>query len=141
MVTEKIAIVGHQFNTLLIEDNHVVQQTHYQILRKIFKKVKITKVDTQLEALQQAFAQRFDLIIADLSLVDNNSAALVINLRQLPSLNPKTPLLIVTSYDNSLIKTRCLRAGASEFLIKPLSKKSLENSLKKIIVNKDFFIS
>jgi|GEM_PF-4387499 CheY-like chemotaxis protein len=115
---------------LLIEDNPLIQQIHCKYLKNLHYTVEIAT--TQQQALQYAFSQRYDLVMTDLGLSDNRNETIIISLRQAPSINRETPLIIVTAYTNPDLKSRCFSAGANAFIVKPLAKTLLEATVKKL---------
>jgi len=112
---------------LLIEDTILIQYLHNHYLQALGFIVDI--VSTQKAALHHAFKQRYDLIIADLGLADNQNETLIRHLRSTFSLNRTTPLIVVTATGTQDIKVRCLKAGANAFMVKPVSKSVLEKIL------------
>jgi len=137
---EKSCIARNETNTiieqknllkaLLIEDNQLIQQIQSKYLQALRYTVHIAA--TQQQALHYAFSERYDLILADLGLSDNSNEMMIKNLRRSPSRNSKTPLIVVTAYTNPSLESRCFRAGANGFIVKPLTKVQLEAVIKKL---------
>ena len=129
--------VRSEKQALLIEDDHLIFYLHNRYLKTLGYTVDVAH--TQQEALEYAFKKRYQLIVSDLGLSDSCYETIVTNLRASPSVNQKTPLIIVTAINNEIIKSRCLKAGANEFMVKPISKMLLEKTLKKLFSHEKTF--
>ena len=122
---------------LLIEDNHLILYLHNRYLTELGFTVEIA--NTLESALQHASHQCYDLIVTDLGLPDSSNEPIITHLRNPPSLNLKTTLIVVTATDSQPLKSRCLKAGADEFMVKPLKKTELEKILPKLFNDNRIF--
>lgn len=80
-----------------------------------------------LEALRNTAA---DIVIVDISLPRTNGLELVKHLR---AEHPKVPLLVLSAHDERIYAMRCLRAGASGYLMKSSADEALTTALRKIL--------
>jgi DNA-binding response OmpR family regulator len=126
-----------QKNALLIEDNPLILHLHSRYLLELGFSVDIA--NTQEEALKYAFRQHYDVIVTDLGLVDSRNETIITSLREISSLNCKTPLIVVTATNSPALKARCLNAGANGFIVKPLKKEVLKAILHKSLGDKSTF--
>lgn len=120
-------IIRLQKKALLIEDNHLILHLHRRYLTELSFRVDIA--NTKEKALEYAFNKCYDLIVTDLGLSDSANESIITPLRKAPSLNQKTFLIVVTATSNKNIKSRCLEAGATAFIVKPLKKEILNQIL------------
>jgi two-component system response regulator RegX3 len=74
------------------------------------------------EALQQAAASTFDLVLLDLMLPDCNGIEVCRRLRQA---RPDLPILMLTALGSEDDKVAGLRAGADDYVTKPFSAREL----------------
>ena len=103
---------------LLIEDNPMIRCIHQRYLEKLG--FIVDQASSQLQALTQAFNQRYRLILTDLGLPDSQNETIISQLRSTFSLNQRTSLVVVTAHHNACLIRRCLKAGAQAVLSKPL---------------------
>lgn len=72
---------------------------------------------TLAEARERLAAQRFDLCITDMRLPDGNGVSLV---GEIQKLYPHTPVAVITAYGNAEAAVESLKAGAFDFVSKPV---------------------
>ncbi|WP_218814008.1 response regulator [Rickettsiella endosymbiont of Dermanyssus gallinae] len=114
---------------LVIDDDPVSWYLHRHYLQKLDFLVDV--VSTRQNALKHVYRKQYGLMITNLRLGPNIDEFIITQLRQLPSLNSNTPLIVVTAAESSL-KPRCIKAGAKEFVVKPLTIEILESILNEI---------
>lgn len=69
------------------------------------------------EARERLAAQRFDLCITDMRLPDGNGVTLV---GEIQKQYPQTPVAVITAYGNAEAAVESLKAGAFDFVSKPV---------------------
>ena len=74
------------------------------------------------EARERLAAQRFDLCITDMRLPDGNGISLVQHIQQQ---HPQLPVAVLTAYGNAQAAVESLKAGAFDFVSKPLDLQML----------------
>jgi two-component system response regulator PilR (NtrC family) len=83
------------------------------------------------EARAQLAEHRFDLCLTDMRLPDGNGIELV---RELQKSNPGLPVAVITAYGNAEAAVESLKAGAFDFVSKPLDvqvlRKLVDTALK-----------
>src|SRR3546814_9604424 len=72
---------------------------------------------SDLEARALLAQQRFDLCITDMRLPDGNGIELV---RDIQARFPQTPVAVITAYGNAEAAVESLKAGAFDFVSKPV---------------------
>ncbi len=99
-----------------IDDSAVVVQT----LRKILEPAgyKVLGIQDPIKGLAQLAEEKPDLIFLDLMMPNANGYTVCQFLRNAP-LFQKTPVIILSSRDNVLDRSRAKLVGASDFLTKP----------------------
>lgn len=99
-----------------IDDSPVVAQS----LRKILEPAgyQVVGIQDPIKALAQIAEQKPDLIFLDLIMPHANGYTVCQFLRNAP-LFEKTPVIILTSRDNVIDRSRAKLVGASDFLAKP----------------------
>lgn len=70
------------------------------------------------EALAAAAVERFDLLVADITLPDGNGRDLLTQLRRT---QPHLRAVAVTGHDREELLEQCRAAGFSDFIVKPVS--------------------
>src|SRR3546814_14516650 len=76
-------------------------------------------VGTLHEARALLAQQRFDLCITDMRLPDGNGIELV---RDIQARFPQTPVAVITAYGNAEAAVESLKAGAFDFVSKPVDR-------------------
>ncbi|WP_111895037.1 sigma-54-dependent transcriptional regulator [Acinetobacter sp. MB5] len=84
-----------------------------------------------LQAKHLLKAQRFDACLTDLNLPDGDGIQLV---QHVTEYYPNTPIAVITAYGNMEIAIAALKAGAFDFVSKPVCPEDLQQLLEKAIV-------
>jgi two-component system OmpR family response regulator len=79
------------------------------------------------EAAEKLAAEAYDLLFVDLNLRDGSGYDLIKALHQSQS---TTKVIVISAYDSE--RQKALQRGASFFIAKPFTKKSIDDSLQKI---------
>ena len=79
------------------------------------------------EGLQKIASASYDLIFVDLNLTDGSGYDLIKVLQESKS---ASKVIVISAYDSE--KAKALQKGASLFLAKPFTKKSIDESLQKL---------
>jgi DNA-binding NtrC family response regulator len=113
-----------QLRLLLVEDDIDFADSLSLLLSLINFSVCIK--ETLQEGRRALASERFDVILLDLSLPDAEGPEAI---TALLSLQPECPLLVLTGQNNTSMAVRSLRAGARDYLTKPISRENLEAAL------------
>jgi FixJ family two-component response regulator len=105
-------------------------------IRRMIKKIleqnglRVSCFGCPKECLRQLNAKRCDLLITDLRLPEMNGIDLMHETRRR---NPWLPVLIITGYGDIPTAVKAIRAGANDFIEKPLDKKSFLSKVKSLL--------
>jgi CheY-like chemotaxis protein/anti-sigma regulatory factor (Ser/Thr protein kinase) len=115
---------------LLAEDNEVNLEVVYDYLRGMGYQVVIAR--TGREAIEQAVAIRPDVILMDIQMPEMDGLEAIRRLRAWPGF-AATPIIALTALAMAGDRERCLAAGASEYLSKPVSLRGLDELLQRLL--------
>lgn len=112
---------------LVIEDDHMIQIIHSRMLEELGCQIHLA--DNAAIALQK-LAEPFDLLFVDIGLPDMNGFDLIQSIRKK---GYKMPIIALTGFSEDSEQKRCLRAGANNVAIKPVSQSYFEELLRKYL--------
>ena len=118
---------------LIVEDNPTDANLITEYINKINSNINLFLCTKLKEAITYLEKQTMDVVLLDLSLPDSNGLN---TFYKIQSLVPLTPILILTTLDDSKVADKALRAGAQDYLIKGkfdsgLFKKALRYALRR----------
>jgi DNA-binding NarL/FixJ family response regulator len=90
----------------------------------------VAEADTGGEGLDIVVAQKLDLAVLDISLPDKNGLELIKDIR---SVKPELPVLIMSMHDEALYAERVLRAGARGYIMKQEGGKKLLQAIRQVL--------
>lgn len=102
-------------NTLIVEDNTAHRQALHHLLESRFPAMRIIEAADAEGAIQQAKAQRFDLMFVDIRLPGENGLKFT---KTIKTTDSHAVVCIVTSYDILEYREAALRNGADHFVVK-----------------------
>ena len=109
---------------LVVEDEAYVRDSLVEILRaRGFDVSASATVDEALERLARA---PVDAVLSDLKMPKKDGLELV---RRMQALSPDVPILILTGHGTVASAVECLKAGATDYILKPVEPDALELSL------------
>ncbi|MFV8987759.1 sigma 54-interacting transcriptional regulator [Serratia fonticola] len=113
---------------LLVEDD----LSHCTILQALISGwgYRVSVAHNGRQALQQVRAQPFDLILSDVRMAEMDGIAA---LKAIKSYNPAIPILIMTAYSNVESAVEAIKAGAYDYLTKPLDFDTLQLTLARAL--------
>ena len=123
--TTKKELVGR---ILLVEDDEPQRKTLAGFLRK--RGYQITEAESAAQALSVASRGTFDLLVTDLRLGGPDGVSLLGELRKS---QPDLQALVLTAYGTVEDAVRAMRAGAYDFVTKPVELPRLEALLEKAL--------
>lgn len=101
---------------LLVDDDALLRGALGDQLRAQDDIASVTEAQTGAEARAQAAARRFDAVLLDVGLPDEDGRE---TCRQLRSLGVRAPILILTAADSDADTIEGLGAGANDYVTKP----------------------
>src|ERR1700730_15880799 len=103
-------------HVLLVEDNPGDARLFLELVRETgadrLKLEHVTRLSTALDRLSR---ERFDLMLLDLSLPDEQGLA---TLTRTHAHAPKVPIVVLTGLDDEALAVKAVRAGAQDYLVK-----------------------
>lgn len=116
---------------LLVEDDEVSQLLVEETLRKTG--INLLKCSSSHE-MDKILEQNpiIDLVLLDILLPDENGYCIAQRLRKK---FPQLPIIAQTAYAMANDEQKCLDAGCSEYLTKPLKPEVLIDTLRKYLIN------
>lgn len=114
-------LVGEALRMLVVDDNTVNLMVAQLQLQKCWPKAQITTVDSAAKALNLLDTQTFDVALVDMIMPEMDGLELTQKIRdQYPDKAAKMPILALTANTNPVDRDKCLAAGMSEVLHKPM---------------------
>jgi signal transduction histidine kinase/CheY-like chemotaxis protein len=118
---------------LLAEDNKVNQKLAQRLLSKVC--LDVTTVDNGLEALKAVAEGDFDLVLMDCQMPEMDGYEATQRIRQLPDERAQIPIVALTANAMRGDQEKCLAAGMSGYLSKPLHRESFYGMLQRFLVD------
>jgi PAS domain S-box-containing protein len=115
---------------LLAEDNVINQNVIHTYLHTAG--YRVVNARTGREAINQAMMIHPDLILMDIQMPDMDGLEATRHLRAIPEFK-ETPIIAMTALSMSDDRDRCLDAGASAYLSKPVSLKDLVEIIQRFV--------
>jgi len=125
-------MLNHKLTVLLADDNPVNMALNQKMLSSFMTQSNLVEVINGKEALEQCKKQVFDLILMDVQMPEMDGIEATKHIRLLPNYE-KVPIIGVTAGTVSGEKEKCLDAGMTDFLPKPIRQASLYEMIKKHI--------
>lgn len=92
--------------------------------------VEVTCFVHPARCLERLGSQECDLLIADLRMPEMDGIELLTNVRRI---TPWVPVLVITGYGDVATAVRAIKAGAADFMEKPLDKGNLLRTVKLLL--------
>lgn len=105
---------------LIAEDEQVLRESLAELLEQ--EGYEVVQAPNGRVAHETALERPFDLVLADVRMPEMDGLALLANLRRLA---PQTPVVILTAYGTVDSAVESMRAGAADYLLKPIQFEDL----------------
>jgi DNA-binding NarL/FixJ family response regulator len=115
---------------LIVDDEESIRVSLESMLKKYYYNVKV--YSGGLIALEMLQKDHYDLIISDIMMDDITGIEL---LKKSKEICPEILVLLMTGYANLETAIEAVRLGASDYLIKPCSKKTILSSINRCLKN------
>jgi two-component system, NarL family, invasion response regulator UvrY len=120
-------------NVLIAEDHPLVLLGVKQALIEVFPDIEVTRADNFSKTLKAIENQEFDLLVLDINIPGGDKVEMITLIRQRA---PILPILVNSSYDESLYALPYLRAGANGFISKTASSEEFKAAVEAIITHR-----
>ena len=122
---------------LLVDDHAVVRKGVIDILSGIQPPPEFDEAETSAEALALFSAEpdRYDLVILDLHLPDQNGLATLAKIREI---SEPLPVLVLSMHDAAEYAVRAFQAGANAYVTKGSAPEELQHAIEKVLDGKTF---
>lgn len=92
--------------------------------------VKISCFANAAECLKQLRSRKCDLLITDVKMPEMDGIEL---LTEVKCIIPSLPVLVITGYGDISMAVTALKAGASDFILKPLDRQSFLSAVESVL--------
>jgi two-component system response regulator AtoC len=106
---------------LVVEDEAYVRDSLVEILRS--RRFEASPAGSTAEALEHVARTPVDVVLSDLRMPGADGLELV---RRMQTAAPDVPVVILTGHGNVPSAVECLKAGASDYILKPAEPEALE---------------
>ena len=131
IIEEAITEVNrHELKILIAEDNAINMLLTKTYLKDILPQALIVEAKDGMQAIEQYQKENPDLILMDIQMPQLNGIEATKKIRELET-NIEIPIIALTAGSLPGEKEKCLNAGMSDFLAKPLLKQTLADMIKK----------
>lgn len=115
---------------LLADDHALLRQGLKQILSEEFPDAEFCEAGTTQETIDSLHGPAFDVVVLDLFMPGRSGLDVLETVRQM---NPRPPVLVLSSAPEEQLAVRVLRAGASGYLNKQAAPEHLVRAVRKLI--------
>jgi two-component system response regulator AtoC len=113
---------------LVVEDEAYVRESLVEILRS--RRFDTSAAASVADALAHLGRAPVDVVLSDLRMPGADGLELV---RRMQTVAPDVPVVILTGHGNVASAVECLRAGASDYILKPAEPEALEVALDRAL--------
>src|SRR5918999_869382 len=124
--------MGH---VLIVDDDLALLQALPEFLRIRMAGLKVDTAQSGSAALDQINARDYDAIVTDIRIPGMGGLELLAEIR---THRPDIPTLMITGYADQDLVVQALRAGAYDFIEKPIDRDYLIASLRRAMGKRDF---
>ena len=117
-------------NVLIVDDHPMMRQGLAQLIDNEPDLKVIAEADTGGQGLDIVVKEKLDLAVLDISLPDRNGLELIKDIR---SVKPELPVLIISMHDEALYAERVLRAGARGYIMKQEGGHKLLQAIRQVL--------
>ncbi|RXZ81345.1 response regulator [Paenibacillaceae bacterium] len=123
------------YRLLIVEDEDIIRRGIRKIVHNMGLKIgDIAEAASGAEALAYARAHKPDIIVTDIRMENGDGLAL---LRSLQEEGIRTQAVILSGFGEFAYAQQAISLGVSEYLLKPIKKKNLYDTLVKLIERLD----
>ncbi|CAH5763500.1 Transcriptional regulatory protein ZraR [Klebsiella oxytoca] len=121
---------GEQVDILVVDDDI----SHCTILQALLRGwgYRVALAYNGVQALEQVREKVLDLVLCDIRMAEMDG---IETLKEIKTLNPSIPVLIMTAYSSVDTAVEALKSGALDYLIKPLDFDKLQQTLSEALAH------
>jgi DNA-binding NtrC family response regulator len=116
---------------LIVDDETLVRRTLQAQIESEAGKHQVFSAGSVQEALEVVENESPDLVLTDLTLDDGPERAGLKLLNALRDNAPSTVAVAMTGHDEDALVEQCLKAGAADYILKPIDAEMLKRTLRK----------
>ena len=113
---------------LVVEDEAYVRESLVEILRS--RRFDVSAAGSVADALALLGRAPVDVVLSDLRMPGADGLELV---RRMQLAAPEVPVVVLTGHGNVASAVECLKAGASDYILKPAEPEALEIALERAL--------
>lgn len=126
---------GFRRSVLIVEDEEIIRTTLHEFL--LSEGFDVTSAGSVGQAIQIARAKEFQVAICDVQLPDGDGVALM---RRLQQLHSQLCVLVITAYATVENAVEAFKAGAYDYLMKPVIFDDLAFKLNRLFQYREVFL-
>jgi two-component system response regulator AtoC len=119
---------GGRGRVLVVEDEAYVRDSLVEVLRA--RRFEAAAAGSVADALAHLGRAPVDVVLSDLRMPGADGLELV---RRMQTAAPEVPVVILTGHGNVASAVECLKAGASDYILKPAEPDALEVALERAL--------
>lgn len=116
-----------KFKIMICDDELGIRESLKLILEKDYELLEATNGRECLENLKE---NPVDLILMDIKMPKDSGLEI---LKQIKSINPAIKVIMVTGYKSVETATDAIKAGASDYIVKPFNSKDVLDAIQKVL--------
>jgi len=120
---------------LIVDDHPMMRNGLAQLIDNEGDLKVVAEADNAGQAIQAIAKNKFDLVLVDISLPDKNGLELIKDIR---TLKPDLPILVVSMHDELIYAERVLRAGARGYIMKQEGGQKFLIAIRQVLAGKVF---
>lgn len=125
----------HSRQILVLEDEQIIRETLVEFLTT--EGFLVTGVGTVQEALEACRDKEFQVAVCDIQLPDGDG---IDTMRRLHKMNPSLFVLLITAYATVESAVEAFKAGAYDYLTKPVIFDDLSHKLRRVFEYRDLYL-
>jgi CheY-like chemotaxis protein len=115
---------------LFVDDEEVLVEMGEEMLAELGYDVTSKTNSCEALALLRLDPSRFDLVVTDQTMPDMTGIELA---REILAIRPDTPIIMCTGFSHRVNEASAREAGISAFVMKPLTKREIAKTIRKVL--------
>lgn len=117
-----------KFRVAIVDDDEIVRRALRRMIKSLsFDPVEFATGETFLSALSE---NSFSCALIDLHMPGLNGVDVMARMRRD---GHKVPVIIITGGDVPKMRERCLKAGAADYLVKPVERETVSDVIRLLV--------